>query len=277
MFNMVNAIMAKHKSQPPRRTKSGRANVPSNGHSRAPSRAPKRGEYWIYGTHAALAALANPERRKSRVLATAGFLEAYPDVAGISDVEVVKRAALDDELPEGAVHQGIAVSSLPLPGLDLEDVLGGLDTATNICVAVLDQASDPRNIGAVLRSAAAFGVSCVIVQDRHAPPETGAMAKAASGALEHVAVIRAVNLARTLGELKDRGFWCVGLDGSADDVLSETRLDGPTALVFGAEGRGLRRLTRETCDILAKIPLSENVESLNLANAVSVALYEWAR
>jgi 23S rRNA (guanosine2251-2'-O)-methyltransferase len=269
--------MAKRKSQPPRRTKSRNVNAPSKGQTSAPPRARHRGEYWIYGTHAALAALTNPDRRTSRILATAGFLEAHPDLPGINDVEVVKRAALDDELPEGAVHQGIAVFSAPLPDLDLEDVLGDIDGAAQTCVAVLDQASDPRNIGAVLRSAAAFGIRCVVVQDRHAPPETGAMAKAASGALEHVAVIRAVNLARTLGELKDRGFWCVGLDGSADAVLSETRLDGPTALVFGAEGRGMRRLTRETCDILAKIPLSENVESLNLANAVSVALYEWAR
>lgn len=259
---MVNAIMAKRKTSPARR-----------GHHKVPS----VGKYWIFGTHAALAALANPKRQVVERRVTRKFLEAHSTAPGVADATIVDRRELETTLPEGAVHQGIAVLCAPLADIGLHDVLANTDPHSRVCIAVLDQATDPRNIGAVLRSAAAFGVSALVVQDRNAPPETGAMAKAASGALEHVPLVRVTNLARALEELKVAGFWCVGLDGRAETTLSETRLDGPTAFVFGAEGRGLRRLTRETCDTLCRIPLSKRVESLNLANAVSISLYEWTR
>ncbi|MCB2102806.1 MAG: RNA methyltransferase, partial [Rhodobacterales bacterium] len=196
--------------------------------------------------------------------------------------EVMDREAFEAMLPAGAVHQGVALLADPLPALDLEDLLRALPSddaaqARPVRVAVLDQVTDPRNVGAVLRSAAAFGLAAVVVQDRHAPEATAALAKAASGALERVPLIRATNLARALDRLKQDGFWCVGLDGRARDSLPRLAPVGRTALVLGSEGAGLRRLVRERCDLLARIPIGDGVESLNVAAAAAVAFYELAR
>ena len=240
-------------------------------------RASSGGGYWLYGIHAALAALGNPKREVLDLCVTPGFAENHPETVEKAGARVIERADLDALLPEAAVHQGIALRVKPLVFVDSWDVLGTAPAQGKQCVAILDQATDPRNVGAVLRSAAAFGIKCVIIQDRYAPPETGALAKAASGALEHVPLVRVTNLAREMDDLKSAGFWCIGLDGHTDMALRDTRLDGPTAFVLGAEGKGLRRLTREKCDVLVRIPLSEAVESLNLANAASIAFYEWAR
>jgi len=274
---MLNAGMAKRKSAPTRRQRPSRDPT-------SPSRIPERhgrlhsdDNYWIYGTHAALAALANPNRKCRRIIATAGFIESHAGMLNLDGADTVKRTEIAEMLPSGAVHQGIAVQAVPLTDLTLDGVLAGVSSEERTCIVVLDQATDPRNIGAILRSAAAFGILCLIVQDRHAPTETGSMAKAASGALEHVPMVRVTNLVRTMGKLKELGFWCVGLDGRAETSLSKTPLNGHTSFVFGAEGSGLRRLTRETCDMLAKIPFSGHAESLNLANAVGISLYEWAR
>ena len=158
-----------------------------------------------------------------------------------------------------------------MPDVAIEDVLAGAGTTATLIV--LDQATDPRNIGAVLRSARAFGALAVIMQDRNAPTETGTMAKAASGALEHVAVVRVTNLARALWLMKDAGFWCLGLDGTATASIGAVDPTSKRAVVLGAEGAGLRRLTRETCDQLVRIPIDAAAESLNLSNAAAVALY----
>lgn len=178
-------------------------------------------------------------------------------------------------MPRDAVHQGIAIETKPLPHPVVEDVIEAAKGLSSACVVVLDQASDPRNIGAVMRTAAAFGALAVIVQDKHAPDVTGAMAKAASGAVERLPYVKVTNLARTLDQLKAAEFWCVGFDGHSDDYLSAKTMQGRNAIVLGAEGAGLRRLTRETCDLLVKIPIGDAVESLNLANAASIALYQF--
>lgn len=194
-------------------------------------------------------------------------------------LEILDRVRLEMLLPEGAVHQGLALQTEPLPPAFLEDVLAELPpmpAAAPAVIVVLDQVSDPHNVGAILRSAAAFGARAVLLPEHGTPPVTGALAKAASGALERVPLVRVTNLARALDKLKDAGFWCVGLDESAEKPLAELDLGGRVALVLGAEGEGLRRLTRERCDFLARLPTRGPIASLNVSNAAAIALYEIA-
>ncbi|MCC7017153.1 MAG: 23S rRNA (guanosine(2251)-2'-O)-methyltransferase RlmB [Rhodospirillales bacterium] len=240
-------------------------------------------EGWLYGRHAVLAALANPERTCRRlVVSPEAFSRHEAEIAKTLAAgraralapELLPRPEIDRLLGESTTHQGFALLAEPLPELAVEDICGRSADRARARVVVLDQATDPRNVGAVLRAAAAFGAEAVIMQDRHAPPAGGALAKAASGALEKVALIRTVNLARALGLLKNAGFWCVGLDARADATLGQTDLTGKIALGLGAEGEGLRRLTRDSCDLLARIPMAGGWESLNLAAAAAIALYE---
>ena len=234
---------------------------------------------WIYGRHPVTAALANPARRFHRLLLTreaeAGLGDSIPgDAPGPEIVGPREIAAL---LPEGAVHQGFAALAEPLPTVALDDVLGRLADAPKACLLVLDQVTDPRNTGAILRTAAALGAVAVIVPDRRSPPETAALAKAASGALEAVDFIRVTNVARALETLKGAGFWCIGLDAAAPTRLGETDLTGRIALVLGSEGRGLRRLVAKRCDGLAGLAMNGPMESLNVSAAAAIALYEAAR
>lgn len=244
-----------------------------------------RGGDWIYGTHAVLAAIANSERTCLRILlsSTAGaeiesdLEQACRNVSGRPDPERLDREQIGALLPPGAVHQGLALLASPLEDVAIEDIIRSTEGKAEASVVVLDQATDPRNIGAVMRSAAAFGASAVILQNRHAAPMTGALSKAASGAVEWVALVRVVNLARAIGNLKEAGFWAAGLDAGARRTLAQADISGKIALVLGAEGSGLRRLTRDTCDELLKVPVAEGSDSLNLSNAAAVALYELNR
>jgi 23S rRNA (guanosine2251-2'-O)-methyltransferase len=225
------------------------------------------GPYWIYGAHAVRAALGNPQRRVRRVLATREAAAALPPDAAPERAEAAAIAAL---LPPGAVHQGLAALVDPLAPPPLAEALAAAPGP----VLVLDQVTDPRNVGAILRSAAAFGAAAVIVQHRHAPPEGGAMARAAAGALERIPLLRAVNLARTLDALKRAGLWVVGLAADAPTTLAEADLgDRRVALVLGSEDEGMRRLTRAACDLTVRLPQSGAVESLNVSVAAAVALY----
>jgi 23S rRNA (guanosine2251-2'-O)-methyltransferase len=236
---------------------------------------------WLYGIHAVLAALDNDERLIRRILITRETRETLGDrLPRLSaQPETVDRMKLDSLLPPGAVHQGIAMLTDPLddPGVEsLKDMLD--EDAKREVVLLLDHVTDPRNVGAILRSAAAFGARAVIVTDRHAPEATGALAKAASGGLEVVPLIRVTNLARALDLLAEYGFWRVGLEMETDKTLAEAVSDiRRVALVLGAEDEGLRRLTREKCDFLAKLPMTGAVESLNVSAAATVALYECVR
>ena len=240
---------------------------------------------WIFGRHAVMAVLANPARRCRRVLVVpelAGEMRTLL-AAAAADLpaaapEVIERRALEQLLPEGAVHQGVAVAADPLPPRALADILAAPDAAAAPhIVVVLDQVSDPHNVGAVLRSAAAFAARAVVVPDHGAPAVTGVVAKAASGALETVPLVRVGNLARALERLKAAGFWCVGLAAEAPQSLAALELPERIALVLGAEGGGLRRLTRESCDYLAHLPTRGTTGSLNVSNAAAVALYELTR
>ncbi len=165
----------------------------------------------------------------------------------------------------------------PLPGLSLDEVLTPGPAGRRRIVLVLDQLSDPHNVGAILRTAAAFGVSAVVVQDRYAPPQSGALAKAASGALETVPYVEVVNIARALDQVAEAGFWRVALAGDGQEPLARAASKGDIALVLGSEGDGIRRLVREHCDTAAFIPIESAMESLNVSNAAAIALYEIRR
>jgi 23S rRNA (guanosine2251-2'-O)-methyltransferase len=241
---------------------------------------PQRGGHasiWLFGRHAVLAALANPDRKIERILATKEAAEHHAaELAKASTrVELLPREDLNQRLPGGAVHQGIAALVAPLEEPQLEDVLARC--GEDALVLALDQVTDPHNVGAILRSAAAFGVAGQIVTDRHAPADTGTLAKAASGALEIVPLVRAINLARTLDQLKEAGFWLYGLDERGDVAIDSLDLKGRACIVLGAEGEGLRRLTTEKCDRLVTIPTDARLAALNVSNAAAVAAYEWAR
>ena len=276
----------------PSRTRSHRFKGAAEGYAASRGDAPSRphrsrGGNWIYGRHAVVAALANPARRWRRLVVLAGQeSEAAALVAGAlaerrgkgEAVQVFDRAEFDRSLPQGAVHQGWALEVEPLDSADLDDVLRAAEvTQGRAIVLMLDQVSDPHNVGAILRSAAAFGANAVIVGEHGAPPSTGVLAKAASGALDAVPLVRAVNLARTLDRLKEAGFWCCGLDESAPMPLAGLDLGQRVVLVLGSEGGGLRRLLRERCDYLARLPTRPALPSLNVSNAAAVALYELVR
>ncbi len=250
-------------------------------HGREASRdpQPKSRDTWLYGPHAVLAALANPRRRCRRLVATAAAADANRESLAelkAPPMETLSREEIDRLLPPGAVHQGIAVATDPLGEPDLGEILEALPEGKGL-VVILDQVTDPHNVGAVLRSAAAFGADAVLLPERHAPGATGVLAKAASGALDLVPLVHVVNLARELDRLKAAGFWCVGLDSEADQPVAAADLTGRLVLVLGAEGGGLRRLTRERCDRLVRLPTQTRLASLNVSNAAAVALYEIAR
>ena len=259
-----------------RRPPSGRG--AHSGPARTPHRSPERAENWLYGLHAVQAALANPRRKSHRILLTARAAEILGDklLARIR-VEPADAEAISRLLPPGAVHQGAALSCDPLPGRDLDDVLKVETGGRRRIVLVLDQLSDPHNVGAILRTAAAFGVTAVVVQDRHAPPQSGALAKAASGALETLPYVEVVNIARALDRLAEAGFWRVALASVGEQTLAQATSDGDIALVLGSEGDGIRRLVREHCDSSAAIPIDKAIESLNVSNAAAIALYEIRR
>ena len=236
-----------------------------------------RGAQWLYGLHTVAAALGNPKRRCHRLLATkeaastlAARLRAEASQPNHEPI-IVSKPDLEANLPPGAVHQGVGLLVEPLPAPSLKAIL---DAPGPAVLVALDQVTDPQNLGAILRSCAAFGATGVIVPERHGVGQTSALAKAASGALETVPLIRVTNLSRSLATTKDRGFWCIGLAATAERPLGGLDPGDRVVLVLGAEGSGLRRLTSETCDYMVSIPIRTEIGSLNVSTAAAIALYE---
>ena len=227
-----------------------------------------RPRFW--GKHAVSAALDNPDRKVLRAWATreASEFMQFPKEVQVTLAEAPDLGRL---VPTDAPHQGIVIEVEPLEDAWLDDVLA--EAPEHAVLLVLDQVTDPHNVGAILRSAAAFGAVGIVTQDRHSPPEGGALAKAASGALERVPWVRVVNLARALEQIGDAGFWRIGLAGEAEADLKSALGPPRVALVLGAEGAGMRQNTREHCDALARLAITDSIESLNVSNAAAVALY----
>jgi 23S rRNA (guanosine2251-2'-O)-methyltransferase len=224
----------------------------------------------LLGRHAVSAALANPERRIVRVFVSRDAAAEY-DIPADVPVTFAEAADLARHVPKDAPHQGIVAEVERLEDIHLGDMLEQAEDGRPLLI--LDHVTDPHNVGAILRSAAAFDALGIVTQDRHAPPESGALAKAASGALETVPWVRVVNLARALDEMAEAGFWRVGLTGEAEMTLGEALGPPRVALVLGAEGEGMRHNVQTHCDALARLPISDRIESLNVSNAAAIALY----
>ena len=234
---------------------------------------------WLYGRHAVAAALTNPDRKVLRVLTTRNGSEwLAANVVGkalSTPVLDVRPEDIDLLLHPGAVHQGIAAEVKAIPPRELDEICANPSAGTS--VVVLDQVTDPQNIGAIFRVAAAFGARAIIVQDRRTPPLTGALAKAAAGAIESVPCVPVVNISRALETLADLGYETIGLAGEASVTMQSINTTSPMALVLGAEGAGLRRLVSEKCTQLVRIPIAPGMESLNVATAAAIGLYERSR
>jgi 23S rRNA (guanosine2251-2'-O)-methyltransferase len=223
----------------------------------------------LFGWHTVTAALQNPARRLRKLLATENAARRLADenIAPSPPPEIVRPDALAARLPPDAVHQGLYAETDPLPSPPIEEL------PAHGVVLMLDQITDPHNVGAIFRSAAAFAATAIVTTARHSPEATGVLAKSASGALEHVPLVTVQNLSRALAALKARGFLVIGLDSSGEEDLAGLALRQPLALVLGAEGKGLRQLTKETCDHVARLDLPGAIQSLNVSNAAALALY----
>ena len=249
----------------------GRGGPPGE-HRRAAPRGPElktSGLPLLYGFHSVAEAITNPKRVVHRLFATENAAQRLAEMAPGANVPVTiaRSEQIAALVGEDTVHQGVVAEVDNLPALGLHDL------PDDGVVLVLDQIIDPHNVGAILRSAAAFGVSGLVITDRHSPEATGVLAKTASGGLEHVPIVTVGNLSQALTVLGERGFWRIGLDSEGDTSLDQAIARRPVALVLGAEGKGLRRLTRERCDVLARLDVPGAIKSLNVSNAAAVALY----
>ncbi|WP_262695974.1 23S rRNA (guanosine(2251)-2'-O)-methyltransferase RlmB [Kordiimonas aquimaris] len=235
----------------------------------------RKDSYLLYGRNSVEAALANPERECLRLFATK---KALTNLSGIKSVhntpthEINDTQAFEHIIPSDSPHQGIFLETRPLPGCAIEDLIP-ISEEKNI-ILMLDQVTDPHNVGACLRSAAAFGARAVITQDRNSPGESGVLARASAGGLETVPWVRAANLSQALDTLRSMGYWHIGLDGNTDMAIKDADIGNNVVVVMGSEGSGLRPLVRKNCDLITKIPMSGKVESLNVSNAAAIALYQ---
>jgi 23S rRNA (guanosine2251-2'-O)-methyltransferase len=258
----------RQRPRPPFSPSSSRNKRPGNYSRRSPDER-RPDALWIYGIHPVLAALANPRREVRRIVATKNALARLAEAGALLPLaaEETTPRLLDHLVGRDTVHQGVAIEVAPIEPLEI----AALESAR--LVVVLDQVTDPHNVGAIMRSALAFGADAVITTRRHAPAETSVLAKAASGALDQLALVEVQNLARALDELKDLGFTRVGLDSEAETAIEGAMSGARIALVLGAEGKGLRRLSRDTCDVVVRLSMPGPLASLNVSNAAVLALY----
>ena len=269
--------MKRSDRKPDRRPARNQERVSDKRHFHKPPQAKPESGLWLYGLHAVRSALSNPKRFVRRAVLTERAVEEIgAKLLGRVKLEITDMHGVSRVLSDGAVHQGVAVLCEPLPRLELDAVLLPATDKRQI-VLILDQVTDPHNAGAIMRTAAAFGVAAIVVQDRHSPPESGVLAKAASGALDLVPIVHVVNIARTLEDLGKRDFWRVALASDGESPLKDVVGTTDIALVLGSEGGGIRRLVRERCDIAAYVPIESAIESLNVSNAAAIALYELRR
>lgn len=278
--------MKKNKSSTPHRAKSGKnfkehrrnapvKNAPTNNKIKSPD---------LYGFHAVREAWLNPMREITKLYITEGALKSFEEDITKAQQQKLNRPAatmidkhdLDAGLHTGAVHQGIAICTKPLPEMDEQDLIIKARQKGRSFIAILDQVTDPHNVGAILRSASAFGLDGLIMQSKHAPVLDGVLAKIACGAVDHIDVAQATNLARTVRTLQDEGFFVIGLDEHSDEVVGTTHnanAHEKLCVILGSEGDGIRRLIKENCDVLAKLPTGGAIASLNVSNAAAVAFY----
>ncbi len=261
-----------------------RQNSPKTEHKPKSGHQGKRtGGVLLYGFHAVSAAWLNPDRHCQRLVLTQASVRQFESIIAQAkklglkrpSPEMVDARVIDKQLPVGSVHQGILLEAENFPDRELDDLL--MMSPLPDSLVVLDQVTDPHNVGAILRSACAFGIGAVLVTERNAASQTGVLAKTASGALEHTPIIRMGNLSQSLKKLQSAGYWCIGLDETGASALHQIKMPAKVALVLGAEGEGLRRLTMESCDEIAKLPTMPPVGSLNVSNAAAVAIYEVMR
>lgn len=235
---------------------------------------------WIYGRHAVLSALENPRRHRAKLLLS----KTYKDVEDIEkqnpklSIERVSPDVFTSKFGPDAVHQGIALQTESLPALHLEDLIQQHQESETSLMVVLDQVTDPHNVGAITRSAAAFGAHALILPKHQSVSlESPVLAKTACGGVEHLPLVTVTNLSRTLEQLKKAGYWCIGLDENGEQPIDKAPLTGKIALVLGAEGKGLRRLTKENCDVLTRLPTVPAFPTLNVSNAAALSFYEYSR
>ena len=228
----------------------------------------------LYGRHAVMAALANPKRQVAKILCVKENVDEIRKVTKIAP-QVVEKKEIDKLFSSDAVNQGFALFCNRLPDYTLDDILDMADEKEKCHILILDQVTDPQNIGAIIRSAVAFNTLALIMQDKNSPIENGAMAKASAGMIEHLPIARVTNLSRAIEKLKSAGFWTVGMDGYAKTTIDKLQKPLKTAIIMGSEGKGMRRLVEENCDISVKLPMSPLTESLNVATAAAIALYEF--
>lgn len=261
----------------PRVKDSGRKPPVSSDRSHKPARpaALPNGQYWLFGWHAVMAALANENRSYTRLVCSPSAEKELPELPKGMRPEIRDSREIEALVGTNAVHQGIALLVTPLESLLLHEILDDPQVQKNKPpILLLDQVTDPHNIGAILRSAAAFGVCAVLTPKDHGARESATLAKAACGALDIVPLVEVTNLAQAIRTLKDAGYWIYGLDGEATASLHMQKQMDACALVLGAEGKGMRRLTAELCDTLIKLPIDSRMESLNVSNAAAIALYQ---